>query len=104
MSKTLKIVFSWLLVSSALTVQSQKLRFKQITGEDGLSTNFVRTVMQDDKGFMWFGTQDGLNRYDGYEMKVYRSDPADATSLTSSDIVSLLQVRPDLFLVGTREG
>ncbi len=99
-----KSIFSWLLLCLAFTGQSQKLRFKQITGEDGLSTNFVRTIIQDDKGFMWFGTQDGLNRYDGYQVKVYRNDPSDTSSLSHSDIISLVQEYPDLLLVGTREG
>ena len=44
---------------------SQQLRFKYITNEEGLSTNYVTSIMQDEKGFMWFGTQDGLNKFDG---------------------------------------
>ena len=48
----------------------QPLRFNHLTSEDGLSNNRVLSVIRDSKGFMWFGTLDGLNRYDGYEFRV----------------------------------
>jgi ligand-binding sensor domain-containing protein/serine phosphatase RsbU (regulator of sigma subunit) len=83
---------------------AQQLRFRHITSEDGLSTNYVSTIFQDNRGFIWFGTQDGLNRYDGYQVRVFKNDPTNENSLSSSDISSLKQVRPDLILVGTRAG
>ncbi len=60
--------------------------------------------MQDSQGFMWFGTQDGLNKYDGYGFKVYRRDPEDINSLSSSDVSALCQMNEDLIIVGTKEG
>src|SRR3954471_8782896 len=104
MTKTRKIIFSWLLLLSFTILYSQQLRFKHISTEEGLSTNFVRAIIQDDKGFLWFGTQDGLNKYDGYQLKIYKNEPGDTASLSNSEITSLLQVRSDLLLVGTREG
>jgi ligand-binding sensor domain-containing protein/serine phosphatase RsbU (regulator of sigma subunit) len=83
---------------------AQRLRFKHITSEDGLSTNFVKAIVQDDLGFMWFGTQDGLNKYDGYQIKVFKNDPTNPTSLSCSDITALAQVKQNLILIGTREG
>jgi ligand-binding sensor domain-containing protein/serine phosphatase RsbU (regulator of sigma subunit) len=83
---------------------AQQLRFRHLTSEDGLSTNFVKAVMQDDKGFMWFGTQDGLNRYDGYQFRVFKSEPGDTSSIISSDISALCQVSPELIIAGTRAG
>lgn len=83
---------------------SQQLRFKHITSEEGLSTNFVKAVFQDNLGFMWFGTQDGLNKYDGYQIKVFKNDPTNPNSISCSDITALKQVRADLFLIGTSEG
>src|ERR1043165_35592 len=83
---------------------SQQLRFKHITSEEGLSTNFVKAIIQDDKGFMWFGTQDGLNKYDGYQIRVFKSDPSIPGTLVNPEITILKQVRPDLMLIGTRNG
>ncbi len=56
------------IVYYGFVVQAQAYRFKHITSEEGLSTNFVSSIIQDDKGFMWFGTQDGLCKYDGYQI------------------------------------
>jgi ligand-binding sensor domain-containing protein/serine phosphatase RsbU (regulator of sigma subunit) len=85
-------------------LNAQHLRFRHITSEDGLSTNSVGAIIRDDRGFMWFGTQDGLNKYDGFQFKVFKNDPTDKSSLLSSDVTSLLQIRPDLILVGTTAG
>ncbi len=83
---------------------AQQLRFKHITSEEGLSTNFVKSIIQDDLGFMWFGTQDGLNKYDGYQIKVFKNDPTNSNSLSCSDVTALKEIKPNLILVGTREG
>jgi signal transduction histidine kinase/ligand-binding sensor domain-containing protein/CheY-like chemotaxis protein len=52
--------------------QTERLNFKHISATDGLSNNWVRCIYQDDQGFMWFGTTDGVNRYNGYDFKIYR--------------------------------
>lgn len=83
---------------------AQQLRFKHITNEDGLSTNFVSSILQDDKGFIWMGTQDGLNKYNAYQIQVFKKDPSNTNSLANSEINALHQLRSDLILVGTREG
>lgn len=54
--------------------------------EDGLSNNIVTEIFSDHNGFMWFGTYDGLNRYDGYEFKVFRNVIGDSNSITSNSI------------------
>ncbi len=69
---------------------SRYLRFNRLTTADGLSNFQVRGVTQDNYGYMWFTTFDGLNRYDGASVKVYRSDPEDPYSLSQkiwSDIL-----------------
>ncbi|MBS1651305.1 MAG: SpoIIE family protein phosphatase [Bacteroidetes bacterium] len=84
---------------------SQKLKFKNIGNEEGLSSIYVNSIIQDDKGFMWFGTQDGLNRYDGYNVKVFKSDPTNPkTSLTSNEVTFIKQLKTDLFIIGTSDG
>src|SRR5881398_1879179 len=57
--------------------------------EQGLSNNSVRCVFQDHKGFMWFGTYDGLNRYDGNSFKVYRNNFSDSSSLVNNWVLTI---------------
>jgi ligand-binding sensor domain-containing protein len=62
----------FLLYSSGLLIgQNENIRFDHITRSEGLSQNTVYCILQDSNGFMWFGTQDGLNRYDGRSFIVY---------------------------------
>jgi signal transduction histidine kinase/ligand-binding sensor domain-containing protein/CheY-like chemotaxis protein/AraC-like DNA-binding protein len=81
------IVASFLLVGSVL--HSQELRIRYLGIEDGLSNNAVTSIYQDHNGFMWFGTYDGLNRYDGYGFKVFRNVIGDSSSLSSNGINAL---------------
>ena len=64
--------------------------FRHMTTAEGLSHNTVMDVLQDHKGFLWLGTADGLNRYDGEHFQVYRRSARDARSLGSNEIKSLL--------------
>ena len=74
------------------TLQAQNhIAFNHLTVEDGLSQSSVTCIFQDAKGFMWFGTQDGLNRYDGYNFKVFKNDPEDSTSLINNFIFSIYE-------------
>jgi signal transduction histidine kinase/ligand-binding sensor domain-containing protein len=61
-----------------------RVQFRRLTIEDGLSQSTVSCIVQDSLGFMWFGTQDGLNRYDGYEFQIYEHDADDPHSLSSN--------------------
>jgi signal transduction histidine kinase/ligand-binding sensor domain-containing protein/CheY-like chemotaxis protein/AraC-like DNA-binding protein len=78
--------------------------FRHLTIADGLSQNAVAAVVQDRRGFMWFGTKDGLNRYDGYNFLVFRHDPSNPTSISESDITALFEDREGRLWVGTRTG
>jgi len=71
--------------------------------EDGLSHNSVICMLQDSKGFMWFGTKDGLNRYDGYNFKTFQHIPGDAKSIGSNFIRCLYEFN-DYLWVGTDTG
>lgn len=66
------------------------LRFDHITVDDGLSQDIVTSIAQDSLGFMWFGTENGLNRYDGYTIKVFKHNPRDSSSLPANDVGRLL--------------
>ncbi|WP_080240430.1 hybrid sensor histidine kinase/response regulator [Spirosoma rigui] len=84
--------------------QRQNVRFTYLTTRQGLSQNNVTCILQDRQGFMWFGTQDGLNRYDGYTFTLYRYNPKDSTSLSHSYIRTLFEDRQGRLWVGTDDG
>ncbi len=63
--------------------------FRHITMENGLSNNQVNAICHDDIGFMWFGTNEGLNRYDGYNIKIYKHDPVDSNSICTNLVRSI---------------
>ena len=89
---------------SLLFSQSQQIKFEHISLEQGLSQAAVNAIVQDDLGFMWFGTLDGLNRYDGYEIKVYKHDPLDLTSISHNKIMALYVDRMGILWIGTDGG
>lgn len=64
----------------------QNLKFGNLSLDQGLSQSVVLDILQDDLGFLWFATQDGLNRYDGYEFKVFKNDPRSANSISGNTI------------------
>jgi signal transduction histidine kinase/ligand-binding sensor domain-containing protein/DNA-binding response OmpR family regulator len=70
----------------------------------GLSNNTVRSIFQDHNGFIWLGTFDGLNRYNGYECKVYRHQLNDANSLVHNFILSITEDSVHNIWIGTRQG
>lgn len=79
-------------------------KFTHLSIEDGLSQSTVTTILQDRHGFMWFGTQDGLNRYDGYSFVVYRNDPNDLNSLGGNQIRKIVQDASGILWIGTSGG
>jgi ligand-binding sensor domain-containing protein/signal transduction histidine kinase len=78
--------------------------FKHLQVEQGLSNNKVTCITQDGKGFLWFGTIDGLNRYDGYTFKIFRKEAGDPHSLGHNFVQSLLADDGDNLWVGTQKG
>jgi ligand-binding sensor domain-containing protein/signal transduction histidine kinase len=80
------------------------IRLERLGSEHGLSHNTVYAIQQDSRGFIWLGTQDGLDRYDGYEFLTYKHDPADSRSLASNWVAALLEDRDQRLWVGTRAG
>src|SRR5574338_101875 len=85
-------------------VLAQSLKFGKLTIEDGLSNNDVNTLIQDNIGFLWFGTEDGLNRYDGYSFKIFRNDPEDSNSVSDNSIRALAEDRHGNLWIGTKKG
>jgi ligand-binding sensor domain-containing protein/signal transduction histidine kinase len=79
------------------------IRFYRAATGEGLSQTRASQILQDDQGFMWFGTQYGLNRYDGYKFKVFLHDPADPTSLSGVFITALFKDRSGVIWVGCHQ-
>ena len=86
------------------TEDYHEYQFNQIKVEDGLSQSTVFCMLQDRKGFLWFGTANGLNRYDGYSFVVYANDPADSTTISDNGILSLFEDKDGFIWVGTVGG
>ncbi|MCD4709899.1 MAG: hypothetical protein K8R52_03575 [Bacteroidales bacterium] len=72
-------------------LKAQDVSFRHLAVEDGLSQNTINCIYQDHDGFMWFGTQDGLNCYDGFGFRVYRSDPEDSATLSHNWIWDVIE-------------
>jgi len=89
---------------TTIPLLGQNLAFETLTVEDGLSQNSVTCITQDEKGFIWIGTRDGLNRYNGLDFQVFRKTPFDTTSLVSNNIHCLLPDGPTGLFVGTKNG
>lgn len=68
-----------------------QLKYEWLTTSDGLSQGYVHDILQDDDGFMWFATKDGLNRYDGYSFKVYTHDNYDPNSISNNTVRHLFE-------------
>ena len=81
--------------------QQGELKFERISIEQGLSQNTITAIIQDSQGFIWFGTLDGLNKYDGYDFKIYKHTPADTNSLSASSIWSVYEDRLGIIWIGT---
>jgi len=84
--------------------QTEEYIFKQFTDADGLSQSTIFSMIQDQEGYLWLGTIDGLNRYDGYEFRVYVNDPADPTSVSDNFISALYEDQEGYIWVGTVNG
>ena len=83
---------------------AQEIKFKHITVENGLSNNKVNCLLSDHYGFVWFGTEDGLSRFDGYEIKIYRHQADNQSSISSNGISSLFEDKDGHIWIGTKEG
>jgi len=86
------------------TARAQPYYFRHYQVENGLSNNTVFCSMQDRNGFMWFGTKEGLNRFDGYRFKLFKLDNADKHNLQKDFVYCLLTDPQGRFWVGTQKG
>lgn len=92
------LYFVW---PASVPAQFESMRFEHLTVNDGLSQSSVNALAQDNRGYLWIGTQDGLNRYDGYRFDVFRHDPQNPRSLANSNISSIFEDSSGVLWVGT---
>jgi len=100
------ILLSAVLLFATLISKAQisATRFRRISTDQGLSNSTINCIFQDSRGFMWFGTRDGLNRYDGVNTVIYRTKPGDATSISDNFIRAIYEDPSHKIWIGTSAG
>ncbi|MEE9572412.1 MAG: two-component regulator propeller domain-containing protein, partial [Candidatus Neomarinimicrobiota bacterium] len=93
-----------LIVALSYVTPAQEYIFQQLTVDDGLSQSTVFAALQDSRGFMWFGTIDGLNKYDGYDFTIYSNDPNDSTTISDNVITCIFEDSKNQIWLGTVNG
>ena len=109
MRKTFWVVLSFYILqlsgfSQSEIVDDPFIKYSHITKKEGLSSNYILDFLQDKEGYMWIATNDGLNRYDGYNIEQFLHNPADSTSLSDNLVTCLACLNDSILLVGTRTG
>jgi signal transduction histidine kinase/ligand-binding sensor domain-containing protein len=84
--------------------QRQPVFFQQINTANGLSHNRVNCILQDKRGFVWIGTNDGLNRYDGQHFTIFRNTPSDTSSISGNIITDILEDSSQVLWIATADG
>ncbi len=85
-------------------IWQKAMSFRHVSVEQGLSQSTVYASLQDKRGFMWFGTADGLNKYDGYTFTIYRNHQSNPHSLSNNFVQALHEDKAGTLWVGTRDG
>lgn len=93
-----------LLFVSCLYSQPAIYKFKHLTVQEGLSRSWVKCIFQDRLGYLWIGTADGLNRYDGISFKTYKYKSDDSLSINNNDIITIYEDKKGNLWVGTTTG
>ena len=104
-NRALLLLFLFLLpYAFVLSKENDDYIIKQFKVKDGLSQSSILAILQDRRGFMWFATGSGLNKYDGYTFKVYLNNPQDSLSISDNGISALYEDRDGYIWVGTTGG
>jgi ligand-binding sensor domain-containing protein len=106
--KTIFLLIVVLMLSITLksfaAVVVNNLNFDFYSQENGLSNNQIHCILQDKKGWMWFGTSQGVCRFDGYKFTVFKNDPDDSTSLKGNLVRTIFEDRKGELWIGTENG
>ena len=98
------IFISILISSSFISAQNIKPTFTHLTIKDGLSQSTVEAILQDKTGFMWFATNDGLNKYDGYDFTTFRYESSDTNSISDNYVYGICEDDSGFIWVATNNG
>lgn len=98
------LFFSVIVMIFPVNAQQENINFTSITTKDGLSSNTVNAILKDHYGLVWFGTEDGLDKFDGTTFTVYRHKPGDPKSLQSNEILSVFEDKSGNLWIGTSGG
>jgi ligand-binding sensor domain-containing protein len=93
-----------LLFMAGLFSFSQTMRFENLNTRNGLSSNEITCIYEDHSHFIWVGTKDGLNRFDGRIFKTFRNNLKDTNSLSGNIVVSIVQDKQNVFWIATKDG
>lgn len=107
--KKSKLYIAWLIVILAIGInqvyaQKNNFSFDHLGLRDGLSQSFVNCIIQDEQGFIWLGTQDGLNKFDGYHFKVFKNNPKEKNSISSNYIHAIVVDKTGNLWIATDNG
>jgi signal transduction histidine kinase/ligand-binding sensor domain-containing protein/DNA-binding response OmpR family regulator len=98
------LLYSFVLSAQSLQNESASIHFNRLNTADGLSNSNVYDLIQDHLGFLWFTTEDGLNRFDGYEFKIFRHEPKNENSISDNSIWAILEDSDYKIWIGTQRG
>lgn len=90
-----------LILGKSVAAQDNELMFEHLNSENGLPYSTINDILQDKKGFIWFVTQNGLTRYDGYNFKTFKTDPKNAQSISDNWIYCLFEDSKGILYAGT---
>lgn len=97
-------ILTILCVSVFSYAQRPELRFEHFNTRNGLSKNFIERTFQDHRGMMWFATENGLNKFNGYDFSIYQHNPLDSTTLGSNSVRSIYEDKRNNLWIGTTSG
>jgi ligand-binding sensor domain-containing protein len=98
------VLCNFLISLTASFAQQQNPKFRRLTTDQGLSQSHIGAILKDHKGFMWFASEDGLNRYDGYKFTHYKHDPENNNTINDSFVLDILEDKKGNLWVGTERG
>lgn len=100
---TTLLILVLLLLSRGLLAARDSISFRHLGTEQGLPQSTVNTIFQDSRGYMWFGTYDGLSRYDGYDFVNFKNDPNDDSSISNNIVVDIIEDHQGYLWIGTAQ-
>ncbi|MEO7313244.1 MAG: two-component regulator propeller domain-containing protein [Chitinophagaceae bacterium] len=96
--------FALIFLASWFLPGAQPFRFTNYTSKNGLSNNSINCIIKDSRNFIWLGTEEGLNRFDGNRFMSFFNDQADKNTLCGNNVLDLLEYQPGQLLIGTNGG